>query len=137
VTALDLGTLLARVTALADGPAVRAIVLLGSLARGEASQWSDIDVERWVAAESERDEPAPAFVDGRLLMISARTLQHVKDELHSAERAIWAVPAYRSMRILVDRHGEAAEVHAAAEAFEWSAVAEEGARRQSRDREGR
>ena len=51
--------LLARVIEIADAPSVRALVLLGSVSRGEASRWSDIDVERWVALKSDLLDTPP------------------------------------------------------------------------------
>src|SRR5437867_4448313 len=50
--------LLARVIEIADARSVRA-VLLGSVSRGEASRWSDIDLERWVALRSDLFETPP------------------------------------------------------------------------------
>ena len=51
--------LLARVIEIADAPSVRALVLLGSVSRGEASPWGDIDVERWVALKSDLLDTPP------------------------------------------------------------------------------
>ena len=51
--------LLARVIEIADASSVGALVVLGSVSRGEASRWSDIDVERWVALRSDLFETPP------------------------------------------------------------------------------
>ena len=120
-------SLFERVVPLVDGPNIVAIVLLGSLARGEETPWSDLDVERWFTTATEMKEGWPRFIDGRLLMVSSRTVDDVWKELRSAERAIWAVPAYRTMRVLVDRRGDAAAIHAAAVAFDWEQLREDAA----------
>src|SRR5207245_4098451 len=78
---------------------------------------------RWVATEAECVEAFPRYVDGRLLMISTVSVDHVREELRSARKAIWAVPAYRAMRVLVDRFGDAAAIGRAVQRFEWESVA--------------
>ena len=123
-----LATLLGRVVRLADAPNVRSVVLLGSLARGKGGPWSDIDLERWVANEDESGDAFPRYVDGRLLMINTVSVGHVRAELRSARKAIWAVPAYRAMRVLIDRFGDAAAIRQAVEGFEWRSVAEDAQR---------
>ena len=118
-----LANLLERALRIADAPNVRTVVLLGSLSRDEDGPWSDIDLERWVATEAECVEAFPRYIDGRLLMINTVSVDHVRGELRSARNAIWAVPAYRGMRVLVDRFGDAAAISRAVETFEWENVA--------------
>ena len=90
--------------------AVRAIVLLGSTGRGDATPWSDLDVERWVEKETDRRDDVVSLLEDRLLIIHTRIVAEVRAELRSPERAIWAVPAYRNMRVLHDPYGDAASV---------------------------
>jgi len=99
--------------------AVRAIVLLGSAGRGDATKWSDLDVERWVEKESDRRDDVVSLLDDRLLIIHTRIVAEVRAELSSPERAIWAVPAYRNMRVVHDPHGDAASVGEDAREFDW------------------
>jgi hypothetical protein len=98
---------------------VRAVVLLGSAGRGDATPWSDLDVERWVHTQGALREDAVSLLNDRLLIIHTRTVEDVRAELRSPERAIWAVPAYRNMRVLHDPYGDAASVGDAARAFRW------------------
>ena len=105
-------------------PTVRAIVLLGSAGRGTATPWSDLDIERWVERETERREDQVAFLSDRLLIIHTRIVREVMAELESPERAIWAVPAYRNMRVLHDPYGDAASVGDKARQFDWQALRE-------------
>jgi len=118
-TAVIDAALLERIVDGATYPAVRAIVLLGSAARGDATAWSDLDVERWVEKATDRRDDAAFLLEDRLLIIHTRTVDDVRAELRSPERAIWAVPAYRNMRVLHDPHGDAASVGEAARLFEW------------------
>ena len=103
-------------------PAVRAIVLLGSAGRGDATPWSDLDVERWVERASDRRDDLVSLLDDRLLIIHTRVVAEVRDELRSPERAIWAVPAYRDMRVLRDPYGDAASIGKDARQFEWTVL---------------
>jgi hypothetical protein len=114
--------LLERATQIADGPAVRTIVLLGSLSRGEATAWSDIDIERWVESGTPALGSIPRFLDGRLLAISTNTVDDVFAHLELPDQALWAVPAYRTMRVLVDRSGDAAKMAAIIARFSWDAL---------------
>jgi predicted nucleotidyltransferase len=116
--------LLDRVVERAMAPAVRAIVLLGSAGRGTATPWSDLDIERWVERETERREDEVALLSDRLLIIHTRIVREVMAELVSPERAIWAVPAYRNMRVLHDPYGDAASVGDKARQFDWQALRE-------------
>jgi predicted nucleotidyltransferase len=120
-SAID-AALLARVVERATAPAVRAIVLLGSAGRGEATPWSDLDIERWVENETDRREDEVSLLGDRLLIIHTRIVKDVLAELESPERAIWAVPAYRNMRLLHDPYGDAAFVGERAGRFEWQAL---------------
>jgi predicted nucleotidyltransferase len=120
-SAID-AALLDRVLERAMAPAVRAIVLLGSAGRGQATPWSDLDVERWVENEADRREDDVSLLGDRLLIIHTRIIKEVLAELESPERAIWAAPAYRNMRVLHDPYGDAASVGDTARRFEWHSI---------------
>jgi predicted nucleotidyltransferase len=112
--------LLERVVERTMFEAVRAIVLLGSAGRGDATEWSDLDVERWVEKEADRRDDVVSLLEDRLLIIHTRIVAEVRAELRSPERAIWAVPAYRNMRVVHDPHGDAASVGHDARRFDWA-----------------
>ena len=111
-----------RLVALADGPAVRGIAVLGSAARGEASRWSDIDVESTVADLTAKWTTRPAFVGSRLVMCGSITDSEQRAQLALPSKAIWAVPSYAAMRILVDRDGELARLRLACRSFDYAAL---------------
>ncbi|MDP9321871.1 MAG: hypothetical protein M3P16_12325 [Chloroflexota bacterium] len=111
-----------RLLAAADGPAVQGIAVLGSVARGEASTWSDIDVKSMVGDADAKWPTRPAFIGRRLVMYSSATAAESWAELRRPDKAIWAVPAFTEMRILLDRDGELGRLQAAARSFDYDAL---------------
>jgi predicted nucleotidyltransferase len=112
--------LTARLIALADGPAVRGIAILGSIARGEASRWSDIDVESTVVAVTDKWPTRPSFIDSRLVMSSSITDVEQRAQLGRPDKAIWAVPSFVAMRVLVDRDGALARLQEVCRSFDYA-----------------
>jgi hypothetical protein len=112
---------LLRLALEAGGPLVHAVVLVGSLARGDADAHSDVDLKCFVHA---REKPRDWFGHraGRLVTVFSGPVQERLDELRHPRSAIWAVPTWRNMRVLLDREGEAARLRKAALAFEWAQV---------------
>jgi hypothetical protein len=108
-----------HLVALADGPAVRGVAVLGSAARGEASRWSDIDIESTVARAADKWLTRASFLDGRLVMSSSVTHEEQLAQLEMPDKAIWAAPSFAAMRILVDRDGALARLQATARAFDY------------------
>jgi hypothetical protein len=111
-----------RLVAIADGPAVRGVALLGSLARGDATAWSDIDVESTVAEPKDKWDIRPSFVGDRLVMSHSITPVEQWHALELPDEAIWAAPAFDSMRILLDRDGDLARLQAAARRFDYESL---------------
>ena len=111
-----------RLLAEADAPAVRGIAVLGSVARGEASPWSDIDVKSIVGAAADKWATRPAFIGRRLVMYSSATAAESWAELDTPATAIWAAPAFSDMRILLDREGELGRLQSAARSFDYTAL---------------
>ena len=85
-----------RLVALADGPAVRGIAVLGSAARGEASRWSDIDIESTVARTADKWLTRASFLNGRLVISSSVTPEEQLAQLELPDKAIWAAPSWSS-----------------------------------------
>jgi hypothetical protein len=114
--------LIHKLIALADGPAVRGIAVLGSAARGDASRWSDVDVESTVADVADKWTTRPSFVAGRLVMSNSITNEEQLAQLGVPDKAIWAAPSYAVMRILVDRDGALGRLQRASSAFDYGAL---------------
>lgn len=114
--------LLARLVTLADAPAVAGIAVLGSAARGEASVWSDIDVESTVTDAAAKWDTRPSFVGDRLVMSHAVAAAEHWAQLAMPDKAIWAAPAYADMRILVDRDGELERLQDVSRRFDYASL---------------
>lgn len=113
----------AAIIAAADHPGTRGLAISGSVARGEHTVWSDIDVNRYVAGASVADAVPPRWIGDRLVRVSSYTMAEAWAELERPEIAIWAVLPLQGMRILVDRDGEVTRLQEAARSFQWAAVA--------------
>jgi hypothetical protein len=106
-----------------DCPGARAIVLVGSYARGQAGPLSDVDLVRFT------DEPAPQFpgtgshlIDGRLVVVREATPELVTGWFQQPEAAVGAIAGLRSARALIDRGGHFATIQERARAFVWDAA---------------
>lgn len=110
---------IARIKEISDGAEVVAVSIVGSVARGEATRWSDIDVQRVVAAGQPRPPTAVHWIDGRLVLVETVTLDHLQDQLKAPETANWAAPAIRDMHVLIDKTGAIAELKSRAARFAW------------------
>lgn len=111
---MNLDTLIERF----DGPGVRALVLMGSHARGDAGPYSDVDVVRFV--DGPVGEDARSFlVGGRLVVVSDVTPAMVEEWFTAPEVASYVVEGVRRARALLDRGETFARVQARAHAFTW------------------
>ena len=107
-----------------DSDEVIGIGLTGSSMRGQAQQYSDIDLWRFV-----KTPPQDRFAtytlrwhDEHLVSVTTATLEDQYDKLQRPEGAVSAVPGLRQMRILVDKTGEIEALKTAAQCFEWSSL---------------
>src|SRR5690348_2967982 len=98
---------LARLIVELDSETVRAIILHGSYARGDAlPPYSDIDLVRIVQeAPAHLDQKRFLYRDGYLLSISSRPLSVYRKRFAQPEKAIFAVPGVREALILLDKDG--------------------------------
>lgn len=102
-------------------PGVIGVALVGSYSRDEQGSHSDVDLDIFVHALP--DEPITLrILDEKLVSLKHIRLQDEYAALEKPERAIWAVPALRRMKILLDERGEIARLQQAAFDFEWSGL---------------
>lgn len=110
-----------------DGPQVRALVLMGSHARGTAGPYSDVDLVRIMAGT---EPPAVAdgtyLRDGRLVVASSVTPAQVEKWFTEPEIAVEVIAGLRAARILRD-DGTFAGIQARATAFRWDEALQEKA----------
>lgn len=105
---------------LAGMPSVLAVVLVGSAARGQADQYSDLDFHVIVAAGRPPDQVF--YRGGRLVTVSFIDQAHAERTLADPKAALWGVLAARQARMLHDPQGWYADYQRRAWAFTWSAV---------------
>lgn len=97
------------------------VVMAGSYARGEGGVYSDVDIRCYV-----RQAPVNAagistmqYLDGYLVSFYLTTLDEELASLRIPQKAIWAVPGLRQMRILLDKDGSISTLKEAAVKFTW------------------
>ncbi len=97
------------------------VVLAGSFARGEGGLFSDVDIRCYV-----RQPPVNAaevytmqYLDGYLVSFYLTTLVEEYASLRIPQKAIWAVPGLRQMRILLEKDGSISTLKEAAVKFTW------------------
>lgn len=115
-------TFIQTVLAKVDSPDVVAVGLVGSYARGQETKHSDVDLDIYVTElpEDEYDRYTLRYWDNKLISLKYATLAHERSALNDPQRAIWAVPGLRGMKILLDKDGSLAELLKAAEHFDFS-----------------
>jgi len=101
---------------------VRALVLLGSFARGDAGPWSDLDVVRFVADDADDAEPVTHLITDRLVVVSTVTPAQVARWFTEPEESVKVIASLRQGWALHDPAGYFAAIQARARAFAWDAT---------------
>lgn len=92
-------------------PGVCGLLLVGSHARGEAHEYSDLDLERYWLAESWPHRSGRMLIwRDRLTSLTDLTLARVSEELKRPEQWIWTAGNLRNARILHDPTGAMASL---------------------------
>ena len=107
-------SLIARLTQ----PGVLGFALVGSYARGENQSHSDVDLDIFVE-ELPPEAYTLQFHNGKLISLKYILLRDEYDSLTKPEKAVWAVPGLRQMRILQDETGQIAKLQRTARDFQW------------------
>jgi predicted nucleotidyltransferase len=96
-----------------------AVALMGSHARGEASQYSDVDLVCIT-----RDHPAPpaqtAYIDDQLVVISQVNLAQTEDWLSDPAQIVEVLSNLRQARILIDPDDVFKKLQQRSQTFEWT-----------------
>jgi hypothetical protein len=101
-----------------------AIVLAGSAVRGDATQYSDLDLAHIVDESYSGPEKKFHYQAGLLISVSARTLEWWRLAASQPERAIFLVPAMREARILSDTTDVFQQYLSELAAFTWAPLQE-------------
>ncbi len=116
---------LSRLVTELDEDAVTAIILTGSVARGEATPYSDVDLTRFVQEGSEYTAYKPyTYREGRLISINTRTISHYREQFTVPQEAIFVIPNLREARILLDKDRVFRTLQQEAEAWTWEPLQE-------------
>ena len=118
-TPIDLPDLIRRF----DSPDIRALVLLGSYARGDPNSFSDVDLGRFIAADATAPPGSGShLIDGRLVVVSDISPSDIERSFVQPEIAVSYIPGLRQARAVVDRDGFFAALQARAHDFIWDAA---------------
>ena len=117
-------TLLQTLVAEWDDDNTLAISITGSHARGDAMRYSDVDVWRFVRAMP--DDPFAEYTleerDAYLISVSLKTFDGLREAMTQPQQALFAVPAVRQMRVLLDKTGELARIIEEIQQFTWEVL---------------
>jgi predicted nucleotidyltransferase len=115
-----------RLVAEFDDETVRAIILHGSYARGDAlPPYSDVDLVRVVFETPEvREHKRFLTRDGYLLSVSTRPLSTYQQRLALPEKAIFTVSGIQEARILLDKDGAFRRFQQEMLNWQWSPLQE-------------
>lgn len=102
---------------------VLAVFLTGSHARGEADEYSDLDVSVLVASDDfVRNDVA--YRGGVLVSVERSTVPHRERAFHEPETTLWNLTSLRSGVPLHDPEGVFADLQQRARGFTWAEVEE-------------
>ena len=113
-----------------NGDGIRAVILLGSHARGDAGPFSDVDLVRLLAKDAaERPDDGSHLFDGALVVVSSVGPAKVEEWFSEPQVAVTVVAGLRRGIPLIDPENVFAAIRERAAAFEWSADLQDRANR--------
>lgn len=107
-----------------DNETVRAIILRGSYARGDAvAPYSDVDITLIIHETAGYNLPKRFFWrDGYLVSVSRHSYAAYRERFTKPEQAIFVVTGVREAHILLDKDGEFRAFQQEAWAFRWQDI---------------
>jgi len=103
-----------------DDPKIDALVLMGSYARGQAHQYSDVDLARFTSAYGDgRSQEFRGLIADQLVVVNNLGPTAVNDIFTKPEIASSYLAGLRFARPLRDRNNTFADIQARAQAFTW------------------
>ncbi len=123
---------LAKLVAEFSTPEHHAALLGGSVARGAATEWSDVDLAFFPPDGTPIPDKRYVWRRGWLVSVGVKTIAGWRAQLYQPDRAIFAVSSLRESRILFDRDGALAVLQTEARSIpteKWDALLPERNRR--------
>jgi Nucleotidyltransferase domain len=102
-----------------DAAGVKAILLMGSHARGQAGPYSDVDLVRLLAKDAEVPGVGSYLIDDHLVVVSNVTPAAIEGWFSDPLEATNNIVGVRAARALIDRDDTFAPIQARAQAFRW------------------
>lgn len=97
----------------------------GSHVRGEASPYSDVDIDQFVTAiPNDAADYRLMFRAGHLVSLTLQTAAAMRQSLNRPQEAIWRVANLINYRILLDKDGTLVQLLDEARDFRWLALQE-------------
>jgi hypothetical protein len=100
---------------------VQATILMGSYARGDAGQFSDVDLVRLVSSTASTPLPGTGshLLNGLLVVVRDTTAEQMERCFSEPQTAVNCVAGVRTARPLSDPDGLFASIQARAHDFTW------------------
>jgi len=99
-------------------PGCQALALTGSFARGCETEFSDLDLYRFVDGPVDEPHRYWRHPSGRLVSLTTTTISAEAAKLEKPQSAVWAAPGLSQMWLLFDRTGDLARLKAQAAAYD-------------------
>jgi predicted nucleotidyltransferase len=95
------------------------ILLGGSYASGEATEWSDVDIACIVHRNTKPARKRFFYREGKLVSVGIKSIEGIREELAKPETAIWVARGIGDFRILLDKDGSVTALLKMVKAFTW------------------
>ncbi len=105
-----------------DNDTIRGIVLGGSHARGDATPYSDVDLACFVPDTFRPLRKRYLYRENHLISIGLKTLEGVKQQITEPFQALWIVPGFRQVKVLLDKDGSMDQLKQMVENFTWESL---------------
>ncbi len=103
-------------------PDVYAVLLVGSHARGDAGEFSDVDLKLLLRNGARSVAPATHLIDGLLVTVGGVTPDEVEEWFTNPASSVIAIQGVRDACMLFDPDGAGVQVQQRAHTFIWDAA---------------
>jgi hypothetical protein len=100
------------------------IMLGGSYARGDATEWSDVDIACIVTDDARLERKRFIYLGGKQVSLGVKSIAGIRAQLAKPETAIWVAHGIGDCRVLLDKDGSVATLLEEVRAFTWEPLRE-------------